>query len=146
MTLIGYLTRTLFADGAIDDALPEEASRLGRALALIDPEPGAAETMARVVDALPRVRLAHFCVDCGAPRRSDVLSVLGALDRAEASTIIAIGGAGAIGRRVWRRRPPSDAVRPARSSPFRSACSTSGWDARCACATVSPSSVRVRIG
>jgi 4-hydroxybutyrate dehydrogenase len=98
MTLIGYLTRTQFADGAIDDALPEEAYRLGKALVLIDPEPGAAETMARVADALPRVRLASFCVDEGAPRRSDVAQVLGALDRAEASTIIAIGGPGAIGQ------------------------------------------------
>lgn len=98
MTLIGYLTRTLFADGAIDDALPEEVSRLGRALAIIDTEPGAAETMARVVDALPRVRLASYGVEDGAPRHGGVGRVLDALDRAEASTLIAIGGPGAIGQ------------------------------------------------
>jgi len=98
MTLIGYLAPTLFADGAIDDALPEEASRLGTALVVIDSEPGAAEALARVVDALPRTRLASLHIAGSAPRRSDAAQVLAALDRAGSSTIIAIGGSGAIGR------------------------------------------------
>lgn len=98
MTLIGYLTRTQFADGAIDDALPEEASRLGSALALVDTEPGAAQALARVRDALPHVQLATATMSCGAPLRSAVRRVMAALDRADASTIIAIGGAGAIGQ------------------------------------------------
>lgn len=98
MTLIGYLTRTQFADGAIDDALPEEASRLGKALALIDTEPAAAQTLARVADALPRVRLATCSVGGGAPLRGEVARVVAALQRAEASTIIAVGGAAAIGQ------------------------------------------------
>jgi alcohol dehydrogenase class IV len=98
MTLIGYLAPTLFADGAIDDALPEEASRLGKALVVIDPEPGASDAMARVADALPRARLSSFHVDGVAPRKIDAGQVLAALDRAEATTIIAIGAGGAIGR------------------------------------------------
>ncbi|MFN6951468.1 MAG: iron-containing alcohol dehydrogenase [Albidovulum sp.] len=98
MTLIGYLTRTQFADGAIDDALPEEASGLGSALALVDTEPGAAQALARVRDALPHVQLATATMSCGAPLRSAVRRVMAALDRADASTIIAIGGAGAIGQ------------------------------------------------
>jgi alcohol dehydrogenase class IV len=97
MTLIGYLTRTLFADGAIDDALPEEASRLGRALALIDTEPGAAQALARVGDALPRAGLPTVTVCSGAPMLSEVSRVMAELDHARASTIIAIGGAGAVG-------------------------------------------------
>jgi 4-hydroxybutyrate dehydrogenase len=97
MTLIGYLTRTLFADGAIDDALPEQASRLGRALALIDTEPGAAQTLARVGDALPRASLSTVTACSGAPMLSEVSRVMAELDRVRASTIIAIGGGGAIG-------------------------------------------------
>jgi 4-hydroxybutyrate dehydrogenase len=98
MTLIGYLTRTQFADGAIDDALPEEALRLDQALALVDTEPGAAETLARVSDALPRVRLSTVMIASGAPRRGEVARVVAALGQAGASTIIAIGGAGAVGQ------------------------------------------------
>lgn len=98
MTLIGYLTRTLFADGAIDDALPEEASRLGRALALIDTEPGTVPALARVRDALPRAVLSTETASSGAPMRSEVARVMAALERARASTVIAVGGAVAIGQ------------------------------------------------
>lgn len=98
MTLIGYLTRTQFADGAIDDALPEEASRLGKALVLIDTEPGAAEAFARVRDALPHLRLTTTTVSAGAPLRAEIARVADELKRADTATIIAIGGAGAIGQ------------------------------------------------
>jgi 4-hydroxybutyrate dehydrogenase len=98
MTLIGYLTRTLFADGAIDDALPEEASRLGKALALIDTEPGAAETLARIGDVLPRVGLPMVKMCSGGPMFSEVSRIMTALNRAEASTIIAVGGSSAVGQ------------------------------------------------
>ena len=36
MTLIDYLTRTHFAEAAIEDALPEEVGTLARALMLVD--------------------------------------------------------------------------------------------------------------
>ncbi|WP_439572830.1 hypothetical protein [Phreatobacter sp.] len=98
MTLIGYLTRTQFADGAIDDALPEEASRLGRALALIDTEPGAAPALARVRDALPRVLIAAETLRSRAPMRGKVQRLTAMLEEAGTSTILAIGGAVAIGQ------------------------------------------------
>ena len=37
MTLIDYLTRTHFAEAAIEDALPEEVGVLARALVLLTP-------------------------------------------------------------------------------------------------------------
>ena len=52
MTLIGYLTRTHFAEAAIEDALPEEVGPLARALALVDDEPASMAVCTRVQEAL----------------------------------------------------------------------------------------------
>ena len=52
MTLIDYLTRTHFAEAAIEDALPEEVGSLARALVLMDNEPGSAAVCARVQESL----------------------------------------------------------------------------------------------
>ena len=52
MTLIGYLTRTHFAEAAIEDALPEEVGPLARALVLVDNEPGSAAVCTRVQESL----------------------------------------------------------------------------------------------
>ena len=52
MTLIGYLTRTHFAEAAIEDALPEEIGTVPRALVLIDDEPGSRAALDRVREAL----------------------------------------------------------------------------------------------
>jgi alcohol dehydrogenase class IV len=97
MTLIAYLTRTHFADGAIEDALPEEAHGVGAALLIADASPGTAEALDRVRDALPRTALAVRDASPDVPRLANVGRVLDSAGHGDPGAIVAVGGAGAIG-------------------------------------------------
>ncbi|MGL4974095.1 MAG: hypothetical protein ACRC56_02285 [Bosea sp. (in: a-proteobacteria)] len=92
MTLISYLTRTQFADGAIEDALPEEARGLDRAVVLMDTEPGVQEALSRACDALPKLRIVTVVVSSDAPSRRTASELTETLRRADAATLITIGG------------------------------------------------------
>jgi alcohol dehydrogenase class IV len=98
MTLIGYLTRTHFAEAAIEDALPEEVEPLSRALALVDDEPASAAVCTRVQESLGQTTISLTRVDqttrpaIATPRILDALSQIGT------STLIAVGGAAAMGQ------------------------------------------------
>jgi alcohol dehydrogenase class IV len=98
MTLISYLTRTHFAESAIEDALPEEVGRLSSALALVDDEPGAHLALERVREALGRLSLSIARAPDDVPRRAAVGAVAGALTEIGTETLIAVGGPTAIGQ------------------------------------------------
>ncbi len=98
MTLIGYLTRTHFAEAAIEDALPEEIGTFSNALLLTDDEPGVEAALDRVREALGRVALSVRVVPSGAPSREETRAVLARLNNIGTSTMVAVGGAMAIGQ------------------------------------------------
>ncbi len=98
MSLIGYLTRTHFADGAIEDALPEEIGPISNALLLTDDEPGGETALERVRGALSRVALTVRELTSSSPARGHTKSVLTQIERIHASTLVAVGGAKAIGK------------------------------------------------
>lgn len=98
MTLIRYLTRTHFAEAAIEDALPEVVGRLSRALVLIDDELGTEPALRRVRGALPGTSLQVMTTTAQAPRRDAIEQISAEMKRTSASTLIAIGGASAIGQ------------------------------------------------
>ena len=98
MTLIGYLTRTHFAEAAIEDALPEEVGPLARALVLVDDEPGSAAIYARVQEALDHTTLSLARTDANAAPQETTSRILRALSDIRTSTLIAIGGTVAIGQ------------------------------------------------
>jgi 4-hydroxybutyrate dehydrogenase len=97
MTLIGYLTRTHFAEAAIEDALPEEVGPLSRALALIDDEPTSAAVCARVQEALDQTTVSLARVGLATAGGDATSRILDALSDIQTSTLIAVGGAAAIG-------------------------------------------------
>lgn len=97
MTLIGYLTRTHFAEAAIEDALPEEVGPLSRALALIDDEPASAAVCARVQESLDQTTISLTRVGQDTRPQDVTPRVLDALRDIRTSTLIAVGGAAAIG-------------------------------------------------
>jgi alcohol dehydrogenase class IV len=98
MTLIGYLTRTHFAEAAIEDALPEEVGPLSRALALIDDEPASAAVCSRVQESLDQTTISIARVG-QATRPADATSrILDALSDIRTNTLIAVGGAAAVGQ------------------------------------------------
>ena len=97
MTLIGYLTRTHFAEAAIEDALPEEVGPLSRALALIDDEPASAAVCARVKESLDQTTISLTRVGQDTRPQDVTPRVLDALRDIRTSTLIAVGGAAAIG-------------------------------------------------
>jgi alcohol dehydrogenase class IV len=97
MTLIGYLTRTHFAEAAIEDALPEEVGPLSRALALVDDEPGSAAACTRVQESLDQTTIS-LARAAQAPPREATSRLLNALSDIRTDTLIAVGGAAAIGQ------------------------------------------------
>ncbi len=98
MTLIGYLTRTHFAEAAIEDALPEEVGPLARALVLVDDEPGGAIACTRVQEALDHTTISLARTDATTPHREAIPRILQALGDIQTRTLIAIGGSAAIGQ------------------------------------------------
>jgi alcohol dehydrogenase class IV len=98
MTLIGYLTRTHFAEAAIEDALPEEVERLSRALVFVDDEPGGAAACTRVQEALSHTTISLARTDADTSRRDATSRILSALSDIRTSTLIAVGGTVAIGQ------------------------------------------------
>lgn len=98
MTLIGYLTRTHFAEAAIEDALPEEMRALPQALVLTDDEPGSAESLLRIREALGRIALTVMPLRAMAPCRDETGQVLAVLRETGIDALVAVGGAAAIGQ------------------------------------------------
>jgi 4-hydroxybutyrate dehydrogenase len=98
MTLIGYLTRTHFAEAAIEDALPEEVGPLSRALVLVDDEPGSAAVYARVQEALGQTAISLARTHAVAPHREATSRILSALNDIRSETLVAVGGSAAIGQ------------------------------------------------
>ena len=99
MSLITYLTRIHFADRVLEDALGEEASKLGlrRPAIICDAAAEAGDALARLLDALPR------CVAPVGPRRAPARFTPAALDReaelwaeARCDGVIGIGGPAAL--------------------------------------------------
>jgi 4-hydroxybutyrate dehydrogenase len=98
MTLIRYLTRTHFAEAAIEDALPEVIGSLSRTLVLIDDEPGTEAALQRVQEVLPDTSLEVATCRPQTPRRDLVEPICIELKQADTTTLIAVGGAAAIGQ------------------------------------------------
>jgi alcohol dehydrogenase class IV len=98
MTLIGYLTRTHFAEAAIEDALPEEVGPLPRALALIDDEPASATAYTRVQEALDQTALSLARVGQATLPGDATSRILDALGDIKTNTLIAVGGTAALGQ------------------------------------------------
>ncbi|MCW5693652.1 MAG: iron-containing alcohol dehydrogenase [Pseudolabrys sp.] len=98
MTLIGYLTRTHFAEAAIEDALPEEVGQIARALVLVDDEPGSAAACTRVQEALGHTTVSLARTGAATSHREAVSRVLDAVRDIRTDTLIAVGGAAAIGQ------------------------------------------------
>jgi 4-hydroxybutyrate dehydrogenase len=98
MTLIDYLTRTHFAEAAIEDALPEEVGALARALVLVDNEPGSAAVCARVQEALDQTSISLARTDHATPHGEATLRILSAMSDIRTDTLIAVGGSAAIGQ------------------------------------------------
>ncbi|MCU0820657.1 MAG: iron-containing alcohol dehydrogenase [Beijerinckiaceae bacterium] len=98
MTLIGYLTRTHFAEAAIEDALPEETGAFSNALLLTDAEPGVEAALDRVREALGRVALTVRNVPAGAPSRTETRALLVWLHETGTNALLAVGGEAAIGQ------------------------------------------------
>jgi alcohol dehydrogenase class IV len=98
MTLIGYLTRTHFAEAAIEDALPEEVGQLARALVLVDDESGSAAVCTRVREALDHTAISLARTDAAISHREAISRILDALRDIRTSTLIAVGGTTAIGQ------------------------------------------------
>jgi alcohol dehydrogenase class IV len=92
MSLITYLTRIHFADRVLEDALGEEAAKLGlrRPAVVCDAAAEAGDALDRVFDALPR------CATPVGPRRAPLRLTLAALAR-EAEFWAGAGCDGAIG-------------------------------------------------
>lgn len=95
MSLITFLTRVHFADGVLEDALPEAMRRLAtrRPLLLTDADGRHGQTLTRIEDAIsPDVVLTSFPKlphSVGADRLSAAIQVLSA---GECDSIISIGG------------------------------------------------------
>jgi 4-hydroxybutyrate dehydrogenase len=98
MTLIGYLTRTHFAEAAIEDALPEEVGPLSRALALIDDEPASTAVCTRVQESLDQTAISLTRVGQATPPEEATPRILDALSDIRTNTLIAVGGAAAMGQ------------------------------------------------
>lgn len=98
MTLIDYLTRTHFAEAAIEDALPEEVGPLARALVLVDSDPGSAAICARVQESLGQTEISLSRTDHSTPHEEATRRILNALRDIRTDTLIAVGGAAAIGQ------------------------------------------------
>lgn len=98
MTLIGYLTRTHFAEAAIEDALPEEVGPLARALLLVDDEPGTAAVCTRVQEALDHTTISLTRTSAAASHREAISRILDAVRDIRTNTLIAVGGTAAIGQ------------------------------------------------
>lgn len=98
MTLIGYLARTHFAEAAIEDALPEEAGALTRALVLVDDEPGSVAALERVRAALGRLPLEVTPVGGVAPSHSLAAEIAAGLSDPGSTALVAVGGAAAVGQ------------------------------------------------
>jgi alcohol dehydrogenase class IV len=98
MTLIDYLTRTHFAEAAIEDALPEEVGPLARVLVLVDSEPGSAIVWPRVQESLGQTALSLARTDRAAPHEEGTCRILDAISDIRTDTLIAVGGAAAIGQ------------------------------------------------
>ena len=79
MTLIDYLTRTHFAEAAIEDALPEEVGPLARALVLVDNEPGSAAVCSRVQESLSETAISLARADRATPHEEATLRILSAM-------------------------------------------------------------------
>jgi alcohol dehydrogenase class IV len=92
MSLITYLTRIHFADRVLEDALGEEASKLGlrRPAIICDAAAEAGDALDRLFDALPR------CVEAVGPRHAPLHLTTAALNR-EAVSWVEAGCDGAIG-------------------------------------------------
>jgi len=98
MTLIGYLTRTQFAEAAIEDALPEEVGPLARALALVDDEPASAGVCMRVQDSLSQTTISLARAGRAVPPADAIPRILRALSDIQTDTLIAVGGTAAVGQ------------------------------------------------
>ncbi|HKU07861.1 MAG TPA: iron-containing alcohol dehydrogenase [Bradyrhizobium sp.] len=97
MTLIGYLTRTHFAEAAIEDALPEEMGPLPSALALVDDEPASAAVCTRVQESLDQTTLSLARVGQATSAGDATSRILDALSDIRTTTLIAVGGSAALG-------------------------------------------------
>lgn len=98
MTLIGYLTRTHFAEAAIEDALPEEVGLLSRALALVDDELGSAVVCTRVQESLNRTTISLARINQAMSAGDATPRILSALNDIRTDTLIAVGGGVAMGQ------------------------------------------------
>jgi 4-hydroxybutyrate dehydrogenase len=98
MTLIDYLTRTHFAEAAIEDALPEEVGALSPALVLVDHEPGSAAVCARVQEVLGQTAISPMRTDHAAPHGKATVRILSAISEIRTDTLIAVGGSATIGQ------------------------------------------------
>ena len=98
MTLIDYLTRTHFAEAAIEDALPEEVGAVARALVLVDNEPGSAAVCARVQESLGQTSISLARTDHATPHGETTLRILSAMSDIRTDTLIAVGGSAAVGQ------------------------------------------------
>ena len=98
MTLIDYLTRTHFAEAAIEDALPEEVGPLSRALIIADDEPGSAAVCTRVLEALGHGNVSLTRTDHTTPHGEATARILSAISEIRTDTLIAVGGFAAIGQ------------------------------------------------
>lgn len=96
MTLIGYLTRTHFAEAAIEDALPGEVGSLSRALVLIDDEPGSAAVCTRVQESLEQTTISIARLDQSTYSGDATSRIQDALRDIRTNTLIAVGGAAAV--------------------------------------------------
>jgi alcohol dehydrogenase class IV len=98
MTMISYLTRTHFAEAAIEDALPEEIGRRSGAVLLVGAERGARAVSARIGTALDLPQQGAIRLAQSAPRRDAARRILAELRERSIHTLIAVGGAGTIGQ------------------------------------------------
>jgi alcohol dehydrogenase class IV len=96
MTQIGYLTRTHFAEAAIEDALPVETGVAASALAVVDAEPGATAALARVRGALPRVSVTVSAVPADAPTAAVATRLAETIASGGFALVLAVGGGAAV--------------------------------------------------
>jgi len=97
VTLISYLSRTHFAEAAIEDALPEELGQVSRALLLVDDDDAANLAASRVQDALTGISLSVVRARSRVAPAVMIARLLEALTDIQSNTLIAVGGPEAIG-------------------------------------------------
>ncbi|MGL4636683.1 MAG: hypothetical protein ACRCWF_11945 [Beijerinckiaceae bacterium] len=92
MTLISYLTKTHFADSAVEDALPEQVAGLSRIVVMSDGSPGTQEALARIHNALPRISFHEAPVFADAPSHRAAAELVVYLQKTDTRTVLVVGG------------------------------------------------------